>query len=72
MWKDPEHPIWKLLASSIIPLVRTAVILVVLLLVLWLNAEHFDETEIRTVITMFIAILGAEGVTNAFSKAAKQ
>lgn len=69
MWKDPDHPVWKLLASSVIPLIRTVVVLIVLALVLWMNASHFDETEIKTVITMFIAILGAEGVTNAFSKA---
>lgn len=68
MWNDPDHPIWKLLSSAVIPLVRTIVVLIALVFVLWANASHFDETEIRTVIAMFIAILSAEGVTNAFTK----
>jgi len=51
--KDPNHPIW--------PIIRMTIILVVLAVVLWMNASHFDDTELRTVLTMFFALLGVEG-----------
>lgn len=58
--KDPNHPAW--------PIIRMGIILVALILILWLNAEHFDVTEIRTIISMFLALLGAEGVSKIFQK----
>lgn len=51
----PEHPIWSV--------VRLVVILLCLTGVLWMNAEHFDETEIRTILTMFFALAGVEGLS---------
>lgn len=61
-WSDASHPVWALL--------RTTAILGVLTFVLWLNAEHFDNTEIRTILTMFFGLLGVEGVSNAVSNVA--
>lgn len=50
--KDPRHPIWAIL--------RTAVMLLGLTALLYLNANNFDETELR-VIGGYIAIaLGTE------------
>lgn len=57
--KDANHPIWAI--------VRMALILATLVVVLWLNASHFDDTEIRTIVTMFLALLGAEGLTKTFA-----
>lgn len=59
-WNDPKHPVW--------PIVRTGVVLLALVVVLWMNAEHFDQTEIKTILTMFFALLGAEGLSSAFAK----
>jgi hypothetical protein len=57
--QDAKHPIWAI--------IRTAVVLTALAVTLYVTAEHFDETETRTITTMFIALLGAEGLTNAFA-----
>lgn len=57
--KNADHPIW--------PIVRMALILGTLVFVLWMNASHFDDTEIKTILTMFFALLGAEGVSRAFA-----
>lgn len=57
--KDANHPIW--------PILRMTVILIALVLVLWLNAAHFDETEINTVLAMFFAVLGVEGLSMKFA-----
>ena len=35
---------------------------------LWLNASHFDETELRTIITMFLVAAGAEGISSFVSQ----
>lgn len=59
-WQSAAHPIW--------PIIRTVVILGALIVVLKMNAQHFDETEIKTILTMFFALLGAEGITQAISK----
>lgn len=40
-----------------------------LVLVLWMNASHFDETELKTIITMFMVGAGGETVQKLFSKA---
>lgn len=50
-----SHPIWSLL--------RLVIFMVALVLTLWLNANQFDQTEIKTIITMFVVASGAEGVT---------
>lgn len=56
---DPKHPLWSLC--------RLAILMVSLVLVLWMNASHFDVTEIRTIITMFIVAASAEGATSLLS-----
>lgn len=57
--KDSDHPIW--------PLIRMSLILGTLIFVLWMNASHFDDTEIKTILTMFLALLGAEGLAKTFA-----
>lgn len=59
-WRSSDHPIW--------PILRTVVILLSMIIVLWMNAEDFDSAEIRSIITMFFALLGAEGITRAINK----
>ncbi len=57
---DAKHPIWAI--------IRTTVMLIALVIVLWLNASHFDDTEIRTIVAMFLAAIGAETATKMMSK----
>jgi hypothetical protein len=57
--KNANHPIWAI--------IRMALILGTLIFVLWMNASHFDDTEIKTILTMFLALLGAEGISKAFA-----
>lgn len=57
---DPKHPIW--------PLLRVAVTLLALTVILYLGAEHFDISEIRTIIAMLIGSLGIEGATALLTK----
>lgn len=57
--KNPDHPIWAV--------IRMSLILGTLIFVLWMNASHFDDTEIKTILTMFLALLGAEGLSKTFA-----
>ena len=57
---DAKYPIWAI--------IRTTVMLIALVIVLWLNASHFDDTEIRTIVAMFLAAIGAETATKMMSK----
>ena len=57
---DAKHPIWAI--------IRTTVMLIALVIVLWLNASHFDDTEIRTIVAMFLAAIGAETATKMMTK----
>ena len=57
---DPRHPIWSLM--------RTLIGLVALVIILWVNAEHFDETELKTILWAFFAFLGAEGISGFFTR----
>lgn len=57
--KNADHPIW--------PIIRMTLILGTLILVLYMNASHFDDTEIKTILTMFLALLGAEGIVKTFA-----
>jgi len=57
---DPKHPIWAI--------IRTAIMLVALAFVLWINASNFDDTEIRTIVAMFLAAIGAETATKFMAK----
>lgn len=58
--KDAKHPIWSL--------ARLIVLMIALVITLWLNASHFDETELRSIITMFIAASGVEGISQFFAR----
>ena len=42
--------------------------LIALVIVLWLNASNFDDTEIRTIVAMFLAAIGAETATKFMAK----
>lgn len=55
--KDPSHPIWSL--------ARMAIALIALGVILKLTANVFDETEILTLIGMFLVLSGAEGTSIA-------
>ena len=57
---EAGHPIWAI--------IRTSVLLLSLVVLLWLNATNFDETEIRTIIAMFLAAIGTETATKILSK----
>jgi len=50
---DPWHPIWTLL--------RLVAMMATLVTILYLTASRFDETELKTIIAMFIASAGIEG-----------
>lgn len=57
---DPKHPFW--------PVVRTVAILGALVLILKMNAAHFDVTEIKSIVTAFLAIIGVEAGANALQR----
>lgn len=52
---DASHPIWSLL--------RLAIYMIALVATLLFNANTFDATEVKTIITMFVVASGTEGVT---------
>lgn len=56
---DPKHPIWAI--------IRTAILLLALIVVLWVNASNFDGTELKTIVAMFLAAIGAETATKLMS-----
>jgi len=60
---NASHPIWSLL--------RLTIFMIALVVTLLLNANNFDATEIKTIITMFVVAAGAEGVTQ-FAKGFRQ
>lgn len=49
------HPLWGIL--------RLLIVMTALTITLLLNASKFDETEIKTIITMFLVAGSAEGAT---------
>ena len=57
---NARHPIWKLL--------RLAIILFALTAVLWINANKFDVTELRTIITMFVVLAGGDVATSLIQR----
>lgn len=52
---NPSHPIWSLR--------RLAIYMIALVATLLFNANTFDATEVKTIITMFVVASGTEGVT---------
>ena len=55
--KDPAHPVWSL--------ARMTISLIALSVILALTANVFDETEIITIIGMFMVLGGVEGTSIA-------
>jgi len=51
---EAKHPIWTSL--------RLIVLMSTMSFVLWLNATNFDETEMKSIIWVFLAATGVEGV----------
>ena len=51
---EPNHPIW--------PLLRLTVMMIALTIVLYLSAHTFDNTELTTILTMFLIGAGIEGL----------
>jgi len=49
-----EHPIYIT--------IRYIVMMISLTLVLWMNASHFDETELKVIISMFFLGASGEGI----------
>jgi hypothetical protein len=60
IFHSAKHPFWGI--------ARLFIFMLALVCVLYLNASHFDVTEIKTIITMFIIAAGAEGVTGFLSQ----
>ena len=52
---NASHPIWSLL--------RLVIYMIALVTTLLLNANNFDATEIKTIVTMFVVASGVEGGT---------
>lgn len=52
---DPSHPMWSLL--------RLLILMASLLAILMLVAEKFDDTELKTIVGMFMVAGGIEGFT---------
>jgi len=51
--KSPTHPMW--------PLLRLMVLMVSMSFVLWLFSSNFDQTELQSIIMIFIAAASTEG-----------
>lgn len=52
--QSPSHPIWAI--------IRLAICMTALCVILWINASHFDATEIKTLSTFFFVAAGAEAL----------
>jgi len=60
---DATHPVWAIL--------RTSVIMLTLIIVLKMTASQFDETELRTILVLFITAAVGEGVVNRLVQTSK-
>lgn len=52
---DPGHPIWRLM--------RLVILMVTLCTVLYFSASKFDYTEVQSIILIFAAMAGIEGIS---------
>lgn len=52
------------MSDKVISLIRLALIMATLVVTLWLNASKFDETELRTIIVVFLTAGCGEGILN--------
>lgn len=55
-----NHPIWSL--------IRLTILMTALCIILYINATRFDETELRSILWMFLAVAGLEGFGHLLSK----
>lgn len=60
---QPAHPVWSIL--------RLAVVMAALTAILFVTANKFDDTEIRTIIYVFLFAAGVEGVPQVAGKVAR-
>ena len=58
--KKPAHPIWGM--------IRSVIYMGTLCLILWINANSFDETEVKTIMWMFVVGAGSEGIGHHMSR----
>lgn len=56
---DGNHPVWSL--------ARLVTYMSALVAVLVMTAQNFDNTELKTILTMFFVGAGAEGATSLLS-----
>ena len=57
---DANHPLW--------PIVRLAVMMAALTGVLYVTAAKFDETELKTIVYVFLFAAGVEGVPQVLGR----
>ena len=57
---DGKHPIWAL--------ARLIVVMIALTIILALTAQRFDNSELQTILWMFLAMAGAEGIGQMVSR----
>lgn len=55
-----NHPVWSL--------IRLTILMIALCVILYINATRFDETELRSILMMFLAVAGLEGFTHILAK----
>lgn len=55
---EAEHPVWSIL--------RLFILMLSLVTILYLTASKFDGTEIRTILYMFLATAGTEGILRSW------
>jgi hypothetical protein len=58
--QEPVHPIWGM--------IRLGIYMGTLCFILWLNANHFDETEGKTIMWLFVVGAGSEGLGHLLSR----
>lgn len=61
--ENANHPMWAF--------ARLTVVMVALTIILSLTAQRFDNTELQTILTMFLVVAGAEGVGQIVSRFTK-
>ena len=60
---EANHPLW--------PIVRLAVMMAALTGVLYVTANKFDETELKTIVYVFLFAAGVEGVPQVLGRFVK-
>lgn len=57
---NPGHPLWAT--------IRVVVVTVCVTVVLALNADDFDVTELKSLAWIIPSLIGVEGITKAFTR----